>query len=205
MTLSPNRVDQAERLDPGATMRGMQPAAGSLLIASATLLDPNFARCVLLILNSDSDGTLGVVLNRPTETPVGEVLSPWQDMTSEPGVFFRGGPVELNAALALGSLRSGPAPSGWRPLTGSLGIVDLDSSPDEFLGRLNALRVYVGYTGWGAEQLEGEIAEGSWHVVPAADHDLFSDTPDRVWAEVLRRQPPPLSMLTTLPEDANLN
>ena len=88
-------------------MRGMQPAAGSLLIASATLLDPNFARCVLLILNSDSDGTLGVVLNRPTETPVGEVLSTWQDMTSEPGVFFRGGPVELNAALALGSLRTG--------------------------------------------------------------------------------------------------
>ena len=77
--------------------------------------------------------------------------------------------------------------------------------PDEFLGRLNALRVYVGYTGWGAEQLEGEIAEGSWHVVPAVDHDLFSGTPDRVWADVLRRQPPPLSMLTTLPEDANLN
>ena len=136
-------------------MRGMQPAAGSLLIASATLLDPNFARCVLLVLNADSDGTLGVVLNRPTETPVGEVLSTWQDMTSEPGVFFRGGPVELNAALALGSLRDGPAPSGWRPLTGSLGIVDLDSSPDDFLGRLTALRVYVGYTGWGAGQLEG--------------------------------------------------
>ena len=186
-------------------MRGMQPAAGSLLIASATLFDPNFARCVLLVLNSDSDGTLGVVLNRPTETPVGEVLSTWQDMTSEPGVFFRGGPVELNAALALGSLREGPEPSGWRPLTGSLGIVDLDAPPDEFLGRLNALRVYVGYTGWGAEQLEGEIAEGSWHVVPAADHDLFSGNPDRVWGEVLRRQPPPLSMLATLPEDVNLN
>ena len=105
-------------------MVSMQLVPGSLLIASATLLDPNFARCVLLVLNADSDGTLGVVLNRPTETPVGEVLSTWQDMTSEPGVFFRGGPVELNAALALGSLREGPEPSGWRPLTGSLGIVE---------------------------------------------------------------------------------
>jgi putative transcriptional regulator len=184
---------------------GMQPAAGSLLIASATLLDPNFARCVLLVLNSDPDGTLGVILNRPTETPVGEVLPTWQDMTSEPGVFFQGGPVELNAALALGSLREGPTPSGWRPLTGSLGIVDLDTPPDDFLGRLHALRVYVGYTGWGADQLEGEIAEGSWHVVPAVEGDAFSSHPDRLWRDVLRRQPSPLSLLATLPEDANLN
>ncbi len=84
-------------------------------------------------------------------------------------------------------------------------MVDLDSSPDDFLGRLTALRVYAGYTGWGAEQLDEEIAEGSWHVVPAAESDLFSTDPDRLWREVTRRQPSPLSMLATLPEDANLN
>ena len=65
--------------------------------------------------------------------------------------------------------------------------------------------MYAGYAGWGAEQLEGEIAEGSWHVVPARDTDLFSRLPDQLWGDVLRRQPPPLSMLATLPEDANLN
>ena len=97
----------------------MQPVAGSLLIASATLVDPNFARCVLLVLDSDPNGTLGVVLNRPSEISVGEVLAPWQDMTSEPGVFFRGGPVELNAALAIGAVSGrGEPPSGFRPLTG---------------------------------------------------------------------------------------
>jgi putative transcriptional regulator len=188
-------------------MVGMQPAPGSLLIASATLVDPNFARCVLLVLDCDSNGSLGVILNRPAEVPVGEVLSPWQDVASEPPVLFRGGPVELNAALAVGSLRGGSVdvPSGWRPLAGSLGIVDLDSSPDEFIGRLAALRVYAGYTGWGAEQLEAEIAEGSWHVVPALETDTFSSSPDRLWRDVLRRQPSPLSMLATLPEDANLN
>jgi putative transcriptional regulator len=187
----------------------MQPAPGSLLIASATLADPNFARCVLLVLDSDENGSLGVVLNRPTEVPVGEVLTPWQDLTTEPGVFFQGGPVELNAALAIGSLRttdrSEEELTGWQPLTGSLGLVDLDSAPDHFLGRLAALRVFAGYAGWGAGQLDGEIAEGSWHVVPAAAGDPFSSTPDRLWREVLRRQPPPLSMLATLPEDANLN
>jgi putative transcriptional regulator len=191
-------------------MVAMQPAAGSLLIASATLVDPHFARCVLLILDSDPNGSLGVILNRPTDVPVGEVLTPWQDVTSEPGVFFQGGPVELNAAIAIGSLRpgaaeSGDTPPGWQPLTGSIGIVDLDSSPDDFLGRLTGLRVYAGYAGWGAEQLDDEIAEGSWHVVPATESDPFSRSPDRLWGDVLRRQPPPLSMLATLPEDANLN
>ncbi|MET0999174.1 MAG: YqgE/AlgH family protein [Marmoricola sp.] len=184
----------------------MQPAPGSLLIASATLVDPNFARCVLLLLDADDNGSLGVILNRPSEVPVGEVLASWRDVASQPDVLFRGGPVELNAALAVGSLRgSADVPSGWRPLTGTLGIVDLDSSPDEFLGRLTALRVYAGYSGWGADQLEGEIAEGSWHVVPAHESDAFSHTPDRLWRDVLRRQPSPLSMLATLPEDANLN
>lgn len=191
-------------------MVAMQPASGSLLIASATLVDPHFARCVLLVLDSDPNGSLGVILNRPTDVPVGEVLTPWQDVTSEPGVLFQGGPVELNAAIAIGSLRpdaqsSGDTPSGWQPLTGSIGIVDLDSSPDGFLGRLAALRVYAGYAGWGAEQLDDEIAGGSWHVVPATETDPFSRAPDRLWGDVLRRQPPPLSMLATLPEDANLN
>ncbi|MCW2710824.1 MAG: YqgE/AlgH family protein [Marmoricola sp.] len=183
----------------------MQPIAGSLLIASATLADPNFARCVILVVDSDANGSLGLVLNRPTDTPVGEVLDQWQDMTTEPDVLFRGGPVELNAALALGSARAAPPPSGWQPLTGSLGLVDLDSSPDFFLGRLAALRVYAGYTGWGANQLADEIEVGSWHVVPATETDLFSSAPDRLWGDVLRRQPPPLSMLATLPADANLN
>lgn len=188
-------------------MVDMQPAAGSLLIASATLVDPNFARCVLLVLDSNDDGSLGVILNQPSETSVGEVLEPWRDLVNPPEVFFRGGPVDLNAALALASLVGPPddPPLGWRPLTGSLGLVDLDSEPDEFLGRLGALRIYAGYAGWGAGQLDMEIAEGSWHVVPAQRSDLFSDSPDRLWGEILRRQPPPLSMLATLPEDASLN
>jgi putative transcriptional regulator len=198
-------------------MVGMQPVAGSLLIASARLMDPNFRRCVLLVLDHDAGGTLGVILNRPSETSVGDVLEPWQHMTTDPGVFFRGGPVELNAALALGALRdSATPPSGWRSLDGatttttlgslgSLGLVDLDSSPDDFLGRLTALRVYAGYTGWAADQLDDEIAEGSWHVVPATPADLFTSAPEQLWGQVLRRQPTPLSFLATLPDDVNLN
>ena len=188
----------------------MQPAAGSLLIASAKLMDPNFIRTVLLVLDSEPGGALGVVLNRPTETPVDEVLAPWRHLTSEPGVFFRGGPVELNAALAVGAVREGAQPPpGWRSLdaasTASIGIVDLDSSPEDFLGQLTSLRVYAGYTGWGADQLESEIAEGSWHVIPSTHADLFSTDPAGLWRQVLVRQPTPLAFMATLPEDPNLN
>src|SRR3954464_10729055 len=184
----------------------MQPAAGSLLIASATLVDPNFARRVLGILESNDGGSLGVILNQPSETPVDEVLDQWRDVVNPPGVFFRGGPVELNAALALGSVVSADDPPlGWRPVSGPLGMVHLDSSPDNFLGRLGGLRIYAGYAGWGAGQLDDEIAEGRWHVVPAQRRDLFSDAPDRLWQQSLRRQPPPLSMMATMPEDASLN
>ncbi len=183
----------------------MRPAAGSLLIASATLADPNFARCVLLVLASDENGSLGVILNRPTEVQVSEVLPTWQDMATAPDVLFQGGPVELNAALAVGSVRGDDPIMGWQPMTGTIGIIDLDGAPEDLLGRLAALRVYAGYTGWGDGQLEGEIEEGSWHVVSAQPGDLFTATPDRLWRDVLRRQPTPLSMLATMPEDANLN
>ncbi len=183
----------------------MPPSTGSLLIASATLVDPNFARCLVLMLDSDEDGSLGVILNQPSGTPVSAVLGPWQQLASEPGVLFRGGPVEGNAALALGSLRGDTEPPGWRPLGGRLGLLDLDVDPEDCSDALSGVRVYAGYTGWGAGQLEAELAEGSWHVVDATEADLFTSSPDRLWRDVLRRQPTPLSLLTTLPGDANLN
>lgn len=193
----------------------MLPAPGSLLIASATLRDPHFARSLVLVLDANEDGALAVILNRPTETPVGAALPGWQDLTTPPGTFFTGGPVEGNAALALG-LVSGPPPAeGWRGLrelpgvTGAaglrLGLVDLDSDPADWVGRLVALRAYAGYAGWASSQLDAEIAEGSWHLTPSLPSDLFSEQPGLLWREVLRRQPAPVSMLSTLPEDVSLN
>lgn len=182
---------------------------GSLLISSAALEDPHFARTLVLVLDCDEGGSLGVILNRPSERPVGDVLPAWRDLTNEPQVLFAGGPVEGNAAIAVAALSGGTRPEAWQELvatgTLTLGLIDLDVPPDTYAGRLAALRVYAGYAGWSPGQLEGEIDDGAWHLAPAVHGDLFHPRPETLWREVLRRQPGQVAMLTTLPDDASLN
>lgn len=180
--------------------------AGSLLVATPQLIDPNFADSVVLLLDVDDDGALGVVLNRPTPLAVAEVLPDWRDVVSDPDVLFRGGPVSQEGALAIALLRSaGQDPEGFRPVWGRLGIIDLDASEDEIGPALEALRIFAGYAGWGAGQLADEIQEGSWYVVPGRADDAFRADPRDLWRDVLRRQPGQLAWHATRPVDPDLN
>jgi putative transcriptional regulator len=184
----------------------MEIEAGRLLVASPLLGDPNFARSIVLLLNADDDGSLGVILNRPSTTPVGEVLAPWAGLVRGPEVLFRGGPVETDAALGVArSAGTGEDLVGWRPLFDHTGLVDLDTPVELLEGGLSELRIYAGYAGWAAGQLEAEIESGAWLVVPAEATDLFALEPERLWAQVLRRQPGETAMLATMPADPTLN
>jgi putative transcriptional regulator len=179
---------------------------GKLLVATPSLRDPTFHRTVVLLLDHGADGGLGVVLNRPLEVDVEAVLPPWQPWTTEPGVLFQGGPVALDSALALAGVPGdGPEPAGVRRLKGSIGLVDLDSEPEDVVSGLSGLRVFAGYAGWGGGQLEREVAEGSWYVVESEARDAFVGHPERLWREVLRRQPGDLALVATFPEDPDLN
>lgn len=182
------------------------PMAGRLLIASPKLVDPNFARTVVLLLDVDDDGVLGVVLNRPSEVPVSDVLLDWAPVVGDPEVLFQGGPVGLDSALGVASLgAAGPAPLGWRRLFDATGVVDLDA-PTELLGpAVGAMRIYAGYAGWGPGQLQEEIEDGGWYVVPAAAEDLYCADPSRLWRQVLRRQPGDLVWLASMPVDPTQN
>ena len=180
--------------------------AGQLLVATPMLLDPNFAETVVLLLDADENGALGVVLNRPSTVPVAEVLEPWAEVVAEPVVLFRGGPVSTEGALAVGLLRSvDDAPVGFREVTDDLGVIDLDTPVELVDGSLQGLRIYAGYAGWGAGQLEGEIEEGSWYVVPSMPPDCFRDDTHALWRDVLRRQPGELAWHSTRPLDPDLN
>lgn len=180
--------------------------AGMLLLATPELVDPNFAGTVILLLDADEDGALGVVLNRPSPVPVGEVLAPWSDLAAEPEVLFQGGPVSTDGALAVVRLHTaGDEPVGFRRVDGTLGIIDLDTPVELLAGSLAGLRVFAGYAGWGAEQLAAEIDEGSWYVAPCEPGDAFCLDPSELWREIIRRQPGELAWNSTRPVDPDLN
>jgi putative transcriptional regulator len=185
--------------------------AGRLLVATPLLGDPNFRRAVVLVVEDEPDeGTLGVVLNRPTEIEVGQVLESWTDLVTGPSVVFQGGPVSPNSALALAIVPGEDEPVGWRALGGTatrsrLGLVDLDAPPQLLAGGIASLRVFAGYAGWGPGQLQAEIEEGAWYVLPAEPADPFAAEPERLWQAVLRRAGGTLALVATYPDDPGLN
>jgi putative transcriptional regulator len=190
---------------------GSDALAGRLLVATPLLGDPNFRRAVVLIVDhEEDDGTLGVVLNRPTKIPVGQVLALWTDLVTGPDVVFKGGPVAPNSALAIAMVPGTDEPVGWRALEGApavsrLGLVDLDAPPDLLAEAVKGFRVYAGYAGWGPGQLQDEIDEGAWYVLPAEPADVFADDPEGLWRMVLRRQGGEIAFLSTYPDDPGLN
>ncbi|MFF5569005.1 YqgE/AlgH family protein [Streptomyces sp. NPDC012623] len=186
-------------------MTEVSSLTGRLLVATPALADPNFDRAVVLLLDHDKEGSLGVVLNRPTPVGVGDILEPWGKLAGEPGVVFRGGPVSLDSALALAVIPGAEGPLGWRRVHGAIGLVDLDTPPELLARALGSLRVFAGYAGWGPGQLENELREGAWYVVDSEPGDVSSPRPERLWRAVLRRQRGELAMVATYPDDPSLN
>lgn len=174
----------------------MDSLAGSLLVATPILFDPNFYRTVILLIQHDEDGCVGVVLNRPTDELVASHIPEWAHLVPEPGTVNYGGPVDPAVAIGL-SLTPEGMPTG----VAGLSLVDLGNPPAE---HSRPLKVFSGYSGWGSGQLEDELATGSWYVVQASPDDPF-DPEDGQWRRVLRRQPGLLSVVSTFPDDVELN
>lgn len=248
--------------------------SGRLLVASPHLVDPNFHRTVVLLLDHNDEGAFGVVLNRPLPVEVDAVLPGWQGVVSSPDGLFQGGPVGLDGALGIavpaddparrpppsahapaptppatdpspavpaedrssdaspgdrssdtspGDRSSGPLVGGLPPaapgdgtsrppddhlvdrFTGLFGLVDLDADPSTVVGRFTGLRIFAGHSGWGGGQLEEEIGEGAWFVVPSEPADVFTADPETLWSRVLHRQGGDLAMLAHYPPDLRLN
>ena len=183
-------------------------APGTLLVAAPGLLDPHFRRTVIYMIEHRARGSLGVVLNRPSEVTVRDVLPSWAPLSSQPPAVFVGGPVESETALCLATVRTGQDPSaveGLITVRGPVALVDLEADPSAIAPRLRGLRVFAGYSGWDAGQLTSEIARGDWIVVPAIPDDVLAQHDARLWGHVLRRQGMPLSMLATYPLDVRSN
>ncbi|MDV6010995.1 YqgE/AlgH family protein [Haloechinothrix sp. LS1_15] len=181
---------------------------GSLLVADPSMSDPNFRRTVVYVLHHSEEGTLGVVLNRPSEIPVDDVLPSWAGHVVEPASVFVGGPVEQDTPLCLAALRTGERASavpGTIGVRGPVALVVLDADPDLLVPRLRGMRVFAGYAGWSVGQLDSEIQRGDWLVVPALPADVLASPDTDLWGHVLRRQGVPTALLATHPGDLQLN
>lgn len=179
---------------------------GRLLVATPALVDPNFARSVILLLEHSDEGAVGVVLNRPSDTPVGEVLPDWSTHVAEPTVVYLGGPVSPDGAICLGRspVIGGVGVEPWTFFDGVVGTVDLTAGPESVPAGTD-VRVYAGYAGWGSEQLAAEIEIGSWYVLDGGVDDVFCTAPERLWRGVLKRQPGELALVANFPSDPSLN
>lgn len=192
------------------TLRFERPSGsllGSLLVATPSLADPSFERTVVLLVAHEPGGAMGVVLNRATEVPVSEVLGEWGRLAQDPAVLFEGGPVQPDSAICIARVRPELADqlSGFQPFYATLGTIDLGGEPERVRESITAARVFAGYAGWGAGQLEEEIESGSWFTFDALPGDAFMSRPDDLWAMVLRRQGGLTAAVAHYPSDPTLN
>ena len=180
----------------------MAGLSGQLLIASPSLLDPNFRRTVVLITEHNEEGAAGLVLNRPTDAEVSELVPQLEPLVDDGEHVWMGGPVQPNGVLVLGEFLDPDAAAV--PLFGSLGFPSLEE-PEDVLPLTTRRRIFAGYAGWGAGQLEGEIEGGDWYVVPSLPPDAFQADPSDLWRTVMRRQPGELVWHVNRPADPELN
>jgi putative transcriptional regulator len=185
----------------------MESLQGQLLVASSTLADPNFARTVVLIAVHGDDGALGLILNRELGTPIQEV---WSQVSKSPSVrnenVRHGGPVS-GTLMAVHDRRS---------------LANLVITDEVYLAtELNAMEslaasdegravFYLGHSGWGPGQLESELKEGSWHLLPATASHVFGEVDaGALWKLAMtaagRRQIYKLVPLKHVPEDPRVN
>jgi putative transcriptional regulator len=180
----------------------MDSLRGNLLVASPGLIDPNFWRTVVLVTEHTEEGAAGLVLNRPSPSAVTELVPQLEDIVDDGEQVWFGGPVQPDAVLVLGEFVD--PDDAAVPLFGSLGFPALDE-PADVVPVTTRRRVFAGYAGWGAGQLEEELERDDWIVEPASNDDAFTDAPDELWADVLRRKGGIYELVSRMPEDPSVN
>lgn len=162
-------------------------APGTLLVADRRLKDPNFLKAIILVVAYDEHGAVGLVINRPGEVPISQLLAGVKEARERKDTAFSGGPVEPKSVLAL--LRGSKAPDGAQRIVGDVWAIPDEDSVQETLAMHpgpDKLRFYLGYAGWGPGQLETELDAGAWRVIPAKGDTVFDQEPESLWDRVVR-------------------
>jgi putative transcriptional regulator len=171
---------------------------GKLLVSSPALIDPNFRKTVVLIAHHDEDGAMGLVLSRPSGVAAADAVP---TLPGSAGLIFVGGPVQPEAFMVLAEFDD--VSQAAAPIFGHIGFLPAEAEPDGL--SIRRMRLFAGYAGWAAGQLEAELEEPSWIVVPAEADDAFADDPDELWRVVVLRKGGPFSIMENMPFDPEMN
>jgi putative transcriptional regulator len=179
---------------PGVAM-ATDLAPGMLLVARDQIQDPRFRETVVLVLQHEPRGTVGLILNRPSRLPLAEAVPDQQELNKTTVTLSYGGPVAPEALLVLVAAGENP-PIPALQVFGSLYVTGIEPLTAWLApGRPAAnYRVFLGYAGWGTGQLDREMQAGAWQVLPADAQQPFTNQLDSLWTELRKRdgeQPAP--------------
>jgi len=195
-------IKQSDTPTPNSPNREMPPAvflqvqsrnardlgAGKLLVASRELADPNFAETVILLVHYDTEGVVGLMLNRRTDLPISQVLAQLNTAKDLSDPVYLGGPIETPTVFAL--LQSADKLEGAEHVFGGVYWIStktalektISSHPDP-----GVFHVYLGYAGWTAAQLRNEVRLGGWFIFQADNQTIFNANPDSLWRQMIKK------------------
>jgi putative transcriptional regulator len=181
----------------------MDSARGQLLIAGPALIDPNFWRTVVLMVEHNKEGALGLVLNRPSETNVTEAVPQLEDLLDPDDRLYIGGPVQPSSVIVLAQFED-PGDAALLAFD-DVGVLGTGTAATEPIAGVRRGRAFVGHAGWGPGQLEGELERGAWILEPAVLGDAFASDPPELWSEVLTRKGGSYALVARMPPDPSVN
>ena len=181
----------------------MESLKGKLLLASPTLVDPNFARTVVLIAEHTEEGAMGLVLNRPAEATIGEAAPELEQLVDRTEPLFVGGPVQPTAVIVLAAFAD-PSAAGLL-IRDDVGFLSSELELPDSRAATERLRVFAGHAGWGPGQLDEELEREDWIVEEPLPQELFSPDPQELWASVLVRMGGTFALVARMPLDPTLN
>lgn len=176
---------------PGKGQAGSQLSKGVFLVATRVIKGHVFSKSVVLLIEYGAQGASGVIINRPTALKLSDVLPDVKGLKGRADVLYYGGPVkDKEVAAMLLRVSGGPLPGSNPVFDDIYSVLSMDALRrvvDDEGGGIKEYRVFAGYAGWGAGQLEGEVSRGGWTVVKASSSEVFSGEPDKVWQRLSRR------------------
>ena len=181
----------------------MDSVRGQLLIAGPPLLDPNFWRTVVLVVEHSEEGALGLVLNRPSETIVSDASSELEELVDPDDMLFIGGPVQPSAVIVLAQFED-PNEAALTAFD-DVGVVRTGTALDEVAAGVRRARAFAGHAGWGPGQLDAELERDDWILEAARLDDAFATEPRELWPSVLTRKGGSYALVARMPADPSSN